>query len=241
MDRDPLRPGDHGNAASHDRDRHRLDPPRHTADLDRRDEPDGGMSSGAMGAVAAATLGAVAAAGIGLYAARKARRDDSIRGDAPGHVLTDATELLGYTVTIRRSRSELYAFYRDVSNLTKFMSEVRSIEPIDAVTSKWTMRGPLGTSKSFTSRIIADVPDEKISWSSDEASAGHAGTVTFTDAPGDRGTRVRIEEHAPGGMLSRASATLTGRPPQTVLRHDLKRFKMLMEAGEIAVSKAEEQ
>jgi uncharacterized membrane protein len=65
--------------------------------------------------------------------------------------------------------------------------------------------------------------------------------VQFTDAPGDRGTRVRIEQHAPGGMVSRASATLTGRPPQTVLRHDLKRFKMLMETGEIAVSKREDQ
>jgi uncharacterized membrane protein len=42
-------------------------------------------------------------------------------------------------------------------------------------------------------------------------------------------------------MVSRASATLTGRPPQTVLRHDLKRFKMLMETGEIAVSKREDQ
>ena len=60
----------------------------------------------------------------------------------------------------------------------------------------------------------------------------------FADAPGDRGTRVSLVMFydPPAGKLGRAVATLFQREPETQARHDLKRFKMLMETGEIATS-----
>ena len=62
--------------------------------------------------------------------------------------------------------------------------------------------------------------------------------MTFEPAPGDRGTRVslRMSYDAPGGPLGRAAAKLSLREPEVQARHDLKRFKMLMETGEIATS-----
>ena len=64
------------------------------------------------------------------------------------------------------------------------------------------------------------------------------GRVTFKDAPGERGTRVGliIAYQPPGGELGRVLAKLFLREPEIQARHDLKRFKMLMETGEIATS-----
>ena len=64
------------------------------------------------------------------------------------------------------------------------------------------------------------------------------GRVSFEDAPGERGTRVTliIAYQPPGGALGKGLAKLFGREPAIQARHDLKRFKMLMETGEIATS-----
>jgi uncharacterized membrane protein len=60
--------------------------------------------------------------------------------------------------------------------------------------------------------------------------------VTFTDAPGNRGTVVTadIAYEPPAGGAGRAIAKLFAAEPNIQARHELKRFKMLMEAGEIA-------
>ena len=65
-----------------------------------------------------------------------------------------------------------------------------------------------------------------------------SGKVRFEDAPGERGTRVSLvmAYDPPAGALGRAVAKLFLREPQVQARHDLKRFKMLMETGEIATS-----
>ena len=65
-----------------------------------------------------------------------------------------------------------------------------------------------------------------------------SGEVRFEDAPGERGTRVSLvmAYDPPAGALGRAVAKLFLREPQVQARHDLKRFKMLMETGEIATS-----
>ena len=68
-----------------------------------------------------------------------------------------------------------------------------------------------------------------------------AGAVTFKKAPGDRGTevRVRMEYTAPGGKLGAAAAKLIGDDPGTRVYEDLRRFKALMETGEIPVNNGE--
>jgi uncharacterized membrane protein len=47
---------------------------------------------------------------------------------------------------------------------------------------------------------------------------------------------VRVAYKPPAGELGRLVAKLFQREPEVQARHDLKRFKMLMEAGEIATS-----
>jgi uncharacterized membrane protein len=59
--------------------------------------------------------------------------------------------------------------------------------------------------------------------------------VTFKDAPGDRGTEIHVDVSS-GGKLAQAVQKLTGSDPRAKVLDDLRRFKQLVETGEIARS-----
>src|SRR4051812_44719279 len=54
-------------------------------------------------------------------------------------------------------------------------------------------------------------------------------TVTFKDAPGDRGTEIHVEAGEDGGMVSK----LTGGAALAKVKDELRRFKQLVETGEV--------
>ena len=148
--------------------------------------------------------------------------------------------LVGRSVTIRKPKAELFAYWRDFSNLPKFMENVESIEGADVGgLSTWNIRAPAGRTVSVKTEISSEKQNEHIAWRSiDGSDIETRGEVRFEDAPGDRGTRVRLtmSYDPPGGALGRSIAKLFLREPQVQARHDLKRVKMLMETGEIATS-----
>jgi hypothetical protein len=65
--------------------------------------------------------------------------------------------------------------------------------------------------------------------------------VTFREAPGDRGTEIHVdlERSTPGGKLGEAVQKLLGTEPLATVKDDLRRFKQLVETGEIARSEAQ--
>jgi uncharacterized membrane protein len=70
----------------------------------------------------------------------------------------------------------------------------------------------------------------------DEAAA----SVTFVDAPGNRGTEIHVDldEETRGGRLGEVIGKLTGSDPLALVKDDLRRFKQVVETGEIARSDA---
>ena len=62
--------------------------------------------------------------------------------------------------------------------------------------------------------------------------------VTFTDAPGDRGTEIHVdlEHRAPGGKLGEVVQKAFGSDPVAKVKDDLRRFKQQVETGEITRS-----
>ena len=62
--------------------------------------------------------------------------------------------------------------------------------------------------------------------------------MRFADAPADRGTEVRVELQLrrPGGTAGAAIAKLFGEEPGQQLTDDLRRFKQVMETGEVVLS-----
>ena len=165
---------------------------------------------------------------------------DSAPGFTARHSDHGGYDVVGRSVTIRRPRAELFAFWRDFSNLPDFMENLDRVEPASSGdTTTWFIKGPLGKTLAIETRIAREVDGELIAWRSTEnADFDTEGRVTFEDAPGDRGTRVGliIAYKPPAGAIGKAVATLSGRAPELQARHDLKRFKMLMETGEIATS-----
>lgn len=72
-------------------------------------------------------------------------------------------------------------------------------------------------------------------WQSSEHQA--EGSVSFREAPGDRGTEIHVEVDA-GGKLGGIPRKLSGSDPRAKAMDALRRFKQVVETGEIARSEA---
>lgn len=144
-----------------------------------------------------------------------------------------------WAVTIDRPRQELYKFWRDFANLPDIFEYVEKVEVIDETRSEWTVTGPAGVSLKWHADVTEDVPGQRIAWASDEKSmVRNTGWVEFREGPEGRGTEVHafILYEPPGGQAGRALAKILRREPDLQLRRDLRRFKQLMEAGEISAN-----
>ncbi|WP_274423329.1 SRPBCC family protein [Chelativorans sp. YIM 93263] len=197
-------------------------------------------------AIAAVVLGTAAGVAI-LAVARKGMRKRTIvqPEDSPRRLWrrTGAVAaLVGRTVTINRPREEVYARWRDFARFPEFMENVRSVTPIDRMRSRWVIEAPAGSSVTFETKITEERENELIAWETDaDSEVSNSGRVLFRDAPGGRGTQVEatIAYEPPAGAVGRAAAKVMQREPQIQVRRELRRFKQLMETGEIATAATE--
>jgi len=188
-------------------------------------------------AVAAGVVGAVVLSrrGDGLRHGPEDAPRRSRRRQPPG-----PARIVGRTVTIAKPREEVYRAWRDFTRFPDFMENVASVVALDDTRSRWSVEGPGGSTIEFVSRIVDDVPGERIAWTSEEgASVPNAGRITFRDAPGGRGTEVdlTVSYDPPGGTVGALVAKMFQREPSIQARRDLKRFKQLMETGEVATAR----
>lgn len=186
----------------------------------------------------------IALGGVALGALQAKRKQGRSPDDAPDFALRQRDgeyDLVGRSVTIRKPRDELFRFWRDFGNLARFMENLEKVDVEDAATGRatWHIKGPAGRSVAVRTTIESEDEGRMIAWRSvDGSDVETEGKVTFEDAPGNRGTRVglTIGYEPPAGALGKAVAKAFLREPEIQARHDLKRFKMLMETGEIATS-----
>lgn len=188
----------------------------------------------------AITLGAV---GVGAVLTARAKATRPSPDDAPDYTGRNGNgrnAVSGKTVTVGKPRQELYRYWRDFQNLPRFMENVREIRPSgEEGRSIWRIRAPAGNIVDVVTEVAEDREGELIAWRSVEGSDIETeGSVRFADAPGERGTRVTliVSYKPPAGAMGRIFAKAFQREPQIQSRHDLKRFRMLMETGEIATS-----
>ncbi len=146
-------------------------------------------------------------------------------------------------VTIRRSADELYAFWRQIENLPRIVKHPLTIERVSDIASHWAASAPVGDRRvEWDAVIINDEPGKLIAWRSREgAEIPNAGTVRFAPAPGDEGTEVTVtlEYNPPAGKLGAWFAKLSGQEPAQQVTEALRRFKALMEAGEIPTTEGQ--
>jgi len=139
-------------------------------------------------------------------------------------------------ITVAKPRPEVYQFWCNFENLGRFMRHVESVRVYDDNHSHWVVKGPAGKTLQWDAEIINEAENERIGWRSlPGADVDNAGSVQFRDAPDGRGTEVKVElqYNPPGGTVGALMAKLWGEEPSQQIENDLRRFKQLMETGEI--------
>ena len=145
------------------------------------------------------------------------------------------------SVTIGRPRQELYRFWREFTNLPLFMHNIDSVMIEGARFSHWVIKAPAGETVEWDSEITRDEPGRLIAWRSLEGSIiRNSGQVEFLDSPESRGTvvRVTLAYDPPGGAVGQLIARLCHKEPKIQARQDLRRFKQLMECGEVSTAQS---
>jgi uncharacterized membrane protein len=144
------------------------------------------------------------------------------------------------SVTINKPLAEVYRFWRNFENLPTFMRHLESVAMRENGISHWTARAPAGMTVSWDARIINEIDNKLIGWQSIEGSTvSTAGSVNFDETGHGTRVRVHLQYSPPGGKMGAAIAKLFGEEPNRQVREDLRRFKALMEAGEIPTTEGQ--
>ena len=147
-------------------------------------------------------------------------------------------------VTVNCAADVLYNYWRNLKNVPTLFNDLLLVAPADDCRSTWTLRAPGGIQLEWDAEITIDRPSEMIGWRSlDGADIDNAGYIRFESASGHRGTvvRVALQYNPPAGKLGAAVATLLGEKPSRLVEEALRKFKQLMEAGEIPTAAEEKK
>jgi len=143
------------------------------------------------------------------------------------------------SIATAKSPEECYRFWRNIENLPRFMDSLESVQAVDERRFHWVARSSSSLKLEWDCEITEDRPGAALAWRTlNGAQLPNAGSVIFEPAPHGRGTIVRLSIHySPvGGRLTAALAKLLRQDPQTQVEEDLRRFKQLLETGEIATT-----
>lgn len=189
---------------------------------------------------AAVLLGRAASGYCPLYHALGV--DHSRPSDEPAHPedYFERSIHIEETQTIQRPAAELFDFWRDFTNLPRFMTHLESVSCSSSTKSHWVAKGPAGTSVEWDAEIINEEPGKVIAWRSlGGADVDNSGSVRFVEGP--RGTVVRVVMNyiPPAGKLGAAVASMFGENPRQQIHEDLQRFKQLMETGDVPTAEGQ--
>ena len=140
------------------------------------------------------------------------------------------------SMTINRPSAELFAFWRNFSNLPRIMPHLRSVDVLTDKRSHWVANAPAGFTVEWDAEIVNEKPGTLIAWQSCEGSdVANWGVVRFAEAPGGRGTEVKVEleYESPAGTTGVVLAKMFGEEPSQQVEDGLRRFKQIMETGEV--------
>ena len=168
-----------------------------------------------------------------------------LSGYCPGYAVAGKKQLDSHvrnvniktSLVVGRPRNEVYAFWRNLSNLPLFMKHLEKVEVIDNKTSRWKANVPGGFGNlEWEASITKEKENEFLGWNSlPDASIENAGKVVFEDA-GPNSTRVKvvISYHAPLGLAGEKLARLFNPLFEQMVKDDISNFKHHMEKSRLS-------
>ncbi|MFN8446331.1 MAG: SRPBCC family protein [Caldilineaceae bacterium] len=139
-------------------------------------------------------------------------------------------------VTIDKPADELYNYWRKLENLPNFMKHLQEVTQTDEKHSHWVAKVTGGIPVSWDAEITEDDPGRRISWRTlPNSLVDQVGTVRFEPATGERGTVVYVDltYSPPGGIVGETFAQMLNGVTAQQVKDDIRRFKNLMETGEV--------
>jgi uncharacterized membrane protein len=144
------------------------------------------------------------------------------------------------SITVYSARERVYYLWRQLEKLPDVMSHLESVRDLGNGRSLWRAKAPAGLTVEWEAELTEDVENERIGWRALEGSTiPNAGSVTFLDAPGGRGTEIHVDLRydPPAGPVGAAIAKLFGKEPSQEIAKDLRRFKQRLETGEVSTAR----
>lgn len=140
------------------------------------------------------------------------------------------------SMVVNKPREEVYAMWRNLSNLPLFMKHLVRVEEQDELFSNWVMEipGKVGTLQ-WHAEIVKERYGEMIAWQSlPGSSIDNAGKVGFRDSLGGQGTTVDVilTYHAPLGKAGEQVARIFTPVFKRMLEEEISGFKDFVETHE---------
>ena len=114
------------------------------------------------------------------------------------------------SVVVEAPVSRVYEYWRDLENLSNFMSNVEDVRSTGPGMTHWVVKGPLGTKIEFDAQTTQDEEDRAIGWNTVDGDVQTSGEVCFQE-PGPERTRVEVTMNysdPPGGTLGEVGSRL---------------------------------
>lgn len=128
----------------------------------------------------------------------------------------------------------VYGYWETLENLPYFMANVEEVTPTGPDTTRWKIKGPLGSTLEWEARTTVKEPNSAIGWATNAgADVENAGVVRFREAaPGVTLVDVVLDYADPPGGRAGEVASRAVANPQVQLEQDLRNLKDILEGRE---------
>ncbi len=138
---------------------------------------------------------------------------------------------VAHYVEVNATPEKVYGWWRGLTNLPSILPDVKTVEPkgSDDTLTHWVVSGPLGKDIEWDAKIVEDITNEKVAWSSVDGHVQNSGAVRFDDHGETTGVEVSLQYDPPAGVLGDVVAKLFS-DPQDKVEKALASFKETIES-----------
>lgn len=133
------------------------------------------------------------------------------------------------SVIIKGDVDKIFELWSDLEMLPSIIKDIKEINQIDELTSRWVVKGPLGKDLSWTAQITRFDEDKRIAWKTLEGDIKTSGQVTFNQLPSEETEMtVMLQYVPPAGKVGDIMSKIIDKPRAKVTE-GLRDFKAFAE------------